>query len=128
MNMMNISFSEFLALLAILGSIVTVWVSTKVKIQKIETTMQLKLLELERKICESNDHHNEWVLGMKELINQFLTDNKQEHKDIMHDVKGIRQSLGAINIRLAEIKTAGRLARIPEEITPEPDTKSQHES
>ncbi|MFZ4523498.1 MAG: hypothetical protein ACOYNC_17475 [Bacteroidales bacterium] len=115
MNIMNISFSEFLALMAILGSIVTVWVSTKVRIQKIETTMQLKLLELERKICESNDHHNEWVLGMKEMINQFLTDNKQEHKDIMHDVKGIRQSLNAMNIRLAEIKAFGRLARLADE-------------
>ena len=122
MNLMNISFSEFLALIAILSSIVTVWVSTKVRIQKIETTMQLKLLELERKICESNDHHNEWVLGMKEMINQFLTDNKQEHKDIMHDVKGIRQSLNAMNIRLAEIKAFGRIARIADEPAEEQET------
>jgi hypothetical protein len=123
MNILSASFSEFLALMAILGSIVTVWVSTKVKIQKIETTMQLKVLELERKIHESNDHHNEWVLGMKEMINQFLTDNRQEHKDIMHDVKGIRQSINAMNVRLAEIKTIGRISHPHEETEPVNSTK-----
>jgi len=128
MNLLSFSFSEFLALMAILGSIITVWVSTKVKIQKIETTMQLKILELERKILESNDHHNEWVLGMKEMINQFLTDNKQEHKDIMHDVKGIRQSINAMSIKLAEIRANGRIPQFHQEHVNEPESKPQNES
>jgi len=100
----SVSVMEILAFTAMMITIISGWVALKVKIQKYETTAQLKFLELEKKIADSNDHHNEWVAGIGRMVDKFLTDNKEEHKELMRDVKEIRQSINEVNITIAGLR------------------------
>ena len=49
---LNLTISEVAGILAFIGGLFSVWVSTKVKIAKIETTMNLKIASIETKIAE----------------------------------------------------------------------------
>jgi len=106
--MVSLSVGEILAFLTLLFAIVGVWINMRVKIQKIETTTTLKILELENKMRERDDSHSEWVNDVKNMIERFLVDNKEEHRAISHDVKNIRQSINAFNVRLAEFRAEDR--------------------
>lgn len=101
MGIIHISIAEIIAFLTLMIAILSTWMAFRIKVQKIETTQHLKFLELEKQISDTNNRQNEWVNGIKEMITQFLADNKAEHKDIAHDVKNIRQSINTVNIRLA---------------------------
>ena len=94
---LNLTISEVAGILAFIGGLFSVWVSTKVKIAKIETTMNLKIASIETKIAE-------YMQANSKAIENFLTDNKQEHRELMHDVKNIRQSINGISINIAELR------------------------
>lgn len=101
----TISISQIIGVSAILIptliAILSVWIGTRIKIQKIETTMNLKLIEIENKMNERDKAHDKWVSEIKLMVATFLSDNKEEHRELSHDTKNIRQSLGLVNERLA---------------------------
>lgn len=97
----NLSFSEILAFIVIMGSIVSVWIQVKVKIQKIETTTNIKFLDFERQLADMNTRSKEWMTGAGDALNRFVNENKEEHRELSHDTKNIRNSLQLVNERLA---------------------------
>lgn len=101
----SISVSEILAFTALMFSIVGAWVTLRVRIQKLETTTNLKIVEIERQILEAKSSNTDWVHDMKDTINRFLVDNKEEHRTIGTNIEGIKNSIEGINIRLAKQST-----------------------
>lgn len=97
----SLSFSEILAFTVIMGSIVSVWVGVKVKIQKIETTTHIKFVEFERQLSDMDLRSKEWMKGAGDALNRFVNENKEEHRELSHDTKNIRNSLQLVNERLA---------------------------
>lgn len=93
---LNLSITELIAVMAFAGSIVTVWINTKVKIAKIETTVTLKMASLETKIAE-------YIQTNSKTIEEFVKDNKAEHREIAHDVRNIRQSINGIDLKIAKL-------------------------
>ena len=98
----HITIAEVLAFAGVLIAVIAPWIALRVKLQKIETTTNIKFLELEKMIMDSEKRHDEWVDGIKEMAKEFLTNNKEEHREIMHNVGSMRSSLEFIKIKLAE--------------------------
>lgn len=99
---LHLTLTEILAFTGIMITLVSGYVVLKMKIQKIETTSQLKFLEIEAKIMASDKSHDRWVDDIKEMVHKFLTENKEEHGQLIHSVGSMRSSLEFIKIRLAE--------------------------
>lgn len=100
----NISIAEILGVSALLLTIISGWIALRVKIQKIDTTTAIKIVELEHRIADAESRHLCWVEDLKAVIKDYLTDNKEEHREIMHSVNSIRTSIETIKIKLAEIE------------------------
>jgi hypothetical protein len=100
----HLTLAEIIAFTIMMITVISAWVALRVKIQKLETTSQLKFLELEEKISTSNDDHDKWVEDMRKMVKEFLTDNKEEHRAIMHSVGSMRNTLEIIKIQIAEQK------------------------
>jgi patatin-like phospholipase/acyl hydrolase len=97
-------------------TILSIWIGTRIRIQKIETTVNLKFIEMEKQILESNNHNNEWITGIKQMIDKFLLDNKEEHRELIHDMKNVRTCMGAINEKLAYLKGVVKIDQCSSEV------------
>ena len=100
----TMSTAEILGISALLITIISGWVALRVKIQKIDTTTAIKIVQLEIKIKEVETNHLVWVDDLKCMVKEYLTDNKEEHREIMHSVNSIRTSIESIKIKLAELE------------------------
>lgn len=112
---LTLSVQEILAILGMLGVVTGYYISLRVKIQKIDTSTQLKILELERQIASEKSVHADWVKDIREMIAQFLCDNKEEHKALQHDTKNIRQGLENIRVSIAELRAMKRTKEYEDE-------------
>ena len=92
----NVTVTEFFTILFALGGVVGVWVGTKVKIAKIETTVTLKFAALELQIAS-------YIKMNSDNIHQSFADNKEEHRTLMKDVREMRGSLTDISIEIAKL-------------------------
>lgn len=100
----TMSTAEILGISALLITIISGWIALRVKIQKIDTTTAIKIVQLEIKIKEVETSHLVWVDDLKCLIKDYLTDNKDEHREIMHSVNSIRENIETIKIKLAKLE------------------------
>lgn len=112
---LTLSIQDILAILGMLGVVTGYYISLRVKIQKIDTSTQLKILELERKIAAEKSVNADWVKDIREMIAQFLCDNKEEHKELQHDTKNIRQGLENIRVSIAELRAIKRTKEYEDE-------------
>lgn len=112
---MVLNIGEIIAILTLIILVVGAWINVRVKIKEIETTMNIKIVQLEARIADQNRSNQTWVKDMKEMITQFLADNKEEHRSISHDVKNIRQSINAVCIKIAELKAIQRVKEYEDE-------------
>lgn len=83
--------------------------STKLQIIELEKRLEIKMVELGTRIVAEREFNTQWVTNLKNTIEAVLADNRQEHRDISHDVKGVRQSIQLINLKLTEIQYANNL-------------------
>lgn len=112
------TFSEVLNLLAILGAVVGVWISVRVKLTKLEATTAITLeayrteshlkltalkeeVDLKLKTIESRN------AGLVEFLStrliEFVNNNKDDHQSIKTDVTHVVDTVNEINIKLARI-------------------------
>ncbi len=82
--------------IALLGGLITVWVNTNVRIAKIETTVNLKIAAIE--ISMAN-----YIKTNAESIHCSFSDNKEEHKNLMSDVKEIRGVVNSIEKEIIKL-------------------------
>ena len=92
----NLTLPEFFGIIVVLASFVSVWVNTKVKIARIETSTNIRIASIEVKIAE-------YIQRNSATMDKFVQDNKDEHREIMHDVKGIRSSIQSLDVKIAEM-------------------------
>lgn len=92
---MEFSISEIITVVIFIGSVIMVWANTKVKIARIETTMNLKITEIETKLDENKKSSND-------STEKFQKENKEEHGEILKDIKSIQRSINDINLKLAK--------------------------
>ena len=119
MNELNLSLSELVGIVTLLGAFVTVWINTKVKISRNETLVKLELSRIESKnemeikqletttnlkIAGIEARIGDYIKSSSETMIAFIKENKEDHREIAHDVKNIRQSISAMDIKLAKMQ------------------------
>ena len=93
---LNLTLPEVVAIIIALSAFVSVWVSIKVKIARIETTVNLKIAAIELSIAT-------YIQSNSESVHCSFADNKEEHRTLMADVKEIRGSVNQISVEIAKI-------------------------
>ncbi len=84
-----------ISFLCLLGGVITVWVNTNVKIAKIETTVNLEIAQMKMSIAA-------YIKSNSDSLHESFADNKEEHKQIGAEVKGILAIVHEINIAIAK--------------------------
>jgi hypothetical protein len=82
--------------LALLGGIITVWVNTNVKIARIDTTVTLKIAAIEMSIAA-------YIKSNSESLHSSFAENKEEHKNLILDVKEIRGMVTSIEKEIVKL-------------------------
>ncbi len=86
MKEISLSLTEILSVLAAIGGVISVWIATSIKIAKLETMVQIKFAAIEAMVSGNMKENSD-------AIKEMIKNNREEHRDIMHDVKNIRQTI-----------------------------------
>ena len=110
MNMahdLTLTLTEMVSILIFLLGLVSAWISLRVKITKIETSTNMKLASMEStstlRFAAIESKLAEYIKNNNEQIKSFASDNKEEHRELMHDVKNIRSSINAIFMKIGPV-------------------------
>lgn len=99
----NLTMTEIIAIGGLLIAIVSAWITLRVRITKVETTSNLKFLELEKQIHECKNSNRVWIDELKQSLKTFLDDNKGDHREIAGSVEALRDAISDMRVKIAEL-------------------------